>query len=126
MFVPVAFEGYEVHGLKPHVAQFEPSLIPILDEQEPGIIALKTNGHPQRVCSRRKYRLRRECDPGGCRSNAVQELPPGYILRWSMVSHPYSLLFWRSRFTPENVEAALCRSHNVHDPIPVQICGQQV
>src|ERR1700730_1671382 len=75
MLVSVSFEGYEIHGLKPHVAQLEPSLIPILDEQEPGIITLKTNGHPQWVCVCRKCRLRRECDPGGSRSDAVQELP---------------------------------------------------
>ena len=71
MLVSVTFEGYEVHGLKPHVAQLEPSLIPILGEQEPGIITLKTNGHPQRVCPGRKCRLRCKRDPGGGRSDAA-------------------------------------------------------
>src|ERR1700739_2040042 len=68
VLVSVTFEGHQIHGLIPHVAQLEPSLIPILDEQEPGIITLKPYGHPQRVCARRKCRLRRKCDRGGSRS----------------------------------------------------------
>src|SRR5258708_4514310 len=71
MLVSVSFEGHKIHGLKPHVAQFEPSLIPILGKQEPGIVTLKTNGHPQRVCACRKCHLRRKCDSSGSRYSAV-------------------------------------------------------
>ena len=43
-----------------------------------------------------------------------------------MVSHPDWLLFGGTGFTPEYVEAALGRGHDVHDSIAIQVYGKNV
>src|ERR1700744_1230790 len=93
MLVAVSFEGHEIHGLKPHVAQLKPTLVPIFGEQEAGVISLKTDGHPQRICGGWECDLRRKGGSSSSRSCAAQELSSGHRSRWSLVSHAYFLLF---------------------------------